>query len=92
MHSIAAEALSLAMYGEGRFDYCSMTDNLLKPDGPYRGANPTDWSSFIGRYTSGGNTQTRAIRDRNMVQLFPCMMNHNSLEPYQGAKLIDRTS
>ena len=31
MHSIAAEALSLAMYGEGRLDYCSLMDDSFKP-------------------------------------------------------------
>ena len=41
MHSIAAEALSLAMYGEGRLDYCLLADNSLTPDGSYRGATLT---------------------------------------------------
>ena len=30
MHSIAAEALSLAMYGQGRLDYCSFMHDSLK--------------------------------------------------------------
>ena len=53
MHSIAAEALSLAMYGEGRLDYCSLMDDSFTTKAP--------WATCAETFLFGGHLADSSV-------------------------------